>query len=70
MSKKNDNDNVIQLFPKDLPHINNAEGRITYNPHRLLIRDDDEPTNKNERLRRSLEKINQLMKELRGDNNA
>ena len=64
MSKKNNNDNVIQLFPKDLPHI--TEGKLTYNPHRLLIRDDDEPTNKNERLRRSLEKINQLMKELRG----
>jgi len=65
MTKKNDNDNVIQLFPKDLPHINNVEGKITYNPHRLLLR-DDEPTNKNERLRRSLEKINKLMKELRG----
>ena len=66
MSKKNDNDNVIQLFPKDLPHI--TEGKLTYNPHRLLLRDDD-PTNKNERLRRSLEKINQLMKELRGGKN-
>ena len=64
MSKKNNNDNVIQLFPKDLPHI--TEGKLTYNPHRLLIRDDDEFTSQNERLRRSLEKINQLMKELRG----
>lgn len=63
MNNKNDNDNVIQLFPKDLPHI--TEGKLTYNPHRLLLR-DDEPTNKNERLRRSLEKINKLMKELRG----
>ena len=64
MSKKNDNDNVIQLFPKDLPHI--TEGKLTYNPHRLLLRNDDEPINKYERLIRSLEKINKLMKELGG----
>lgn len=67
MSNKNDNDNVIQLFPKDLPHI--TEGKLTYNPHHLLLRDEDENTNKNERLRRSLEKINKLMKELRGNKN-
>lgn len=60
----NNNDNVIQLFPKDLPHI--TEGKLTYNPHRLLIRDDDKTTINTDKLRRSLEKINQLMKELRG----
>ncbi len=66
MSNKNDNDNVIQLFPKDLPHI--TEGKLTYNPHRLLLR-DDEPTINTDKLRRSLEKINKLMKELRGGDN-
>ena len=67
MSNKNDNDNVIQLFPKDLPHI--TEGKLTYNPHRLLLRDEDENTNKNERLRRSLEKINKLMQDMTGGKN-
>ena len=57
----NDNDNVIQLFP--LPHLNRFEGKITYNPHRLLIRDEED--NKMQRIRQSLEKINELMMELR-----
>jgi len=65
MSNKN-NDNVIQLFPKDLPHI--TEGKLTYNPHRLLIRDDDN-ISASDKLRRSLEKINQFMQELKGGNN-
>ena len=64
MNNKNDNDNVIQLFPKDLPHI--TEGKLTYNPHRLLL-SDDEFTNKLERLRRSLEKINKILD--KGGNN-
>jgi len=60
-------DNVIELFKKELPHINNTEGRITYNPHRLLTKKEKETTT--DRLRRSLEKVNQLMRELRGDQN-
>ena len=65
MSNKN-NDNVIQLFPKDLPHI--TEGKLTYNPHRLLIRDDDN-ISASDKLRRSLEKINKLMQDMTGGKN-
>ena len=61
MKKKDDN--VIELFPKNLPHINNREGKITYNPHRLLTEEEADKTMN--RLRRSIEKINKLMRELR-----
>ena len=75
----NDNDNVIQLFPKDLPHI--VEGKLTYNPHRIMIRDGDgnlklyvpkwhkakkPDSDRMKRIKRSLEKINQFMQELKG----
>ena len=68
MSRKKANDNVVELFPKDIPHINHETGRVEYNPHALLNPHQTKyisGESRMERIKKSLEKINELMNALK-----